>query len=106
MKAPTLHVVLLAGVISLLSLAAGATALVLAEFGAPEWVFVLLLGWLLIPGLPTLAAVLLLASFWPGPSFSAYLVVATILGFFFQFAAVWAIWSTCTKGRRSGPDED
>lgn len=79
----------------LLSLIAGAAALFLAEFGFPAWVFVLLLGWLLTFGLPTLSAVLFLARFWGGPSFQAFLALAVLLGFVFQLAAValvrWAI---------------
>ncbi len=38
----------------LASLAAVASALVLADFGAPTWIFVLLFSWLLTVGLPTL----------------------------------------------------
>lgn len=79
----------------LLSLIAGAAALFLAEFGVPAWVFVLLLGWLLTFGLPTLSGVLFLVRFWDGPSFQAFLALAVLLGFVFQLAAVslvrWAI---------------
>ncbi len=76
----------------LLSLLAGAIALVLAEFGAPVWVFVLLLGWLVTVGLPTLSAVLLLVRFWEGPSLQAFLVSAAALAFLFQFAVVLVLW--------------
>lgn len=82
---------LVAGGLSLLSLLAGATALILAEFGAPAYIFVLLLAWLLTLGLPTLAAVLLLARFWPGPSLGMFVVVAAVLAFGLQFAAVWVV---------------
>jgi drug/metabolite transporter (DMT)-like permease len=88
---PTLRDLLVGGVLCLLSLVAGASALVLAEFGAPVWVFALLLVWLLTLGLPTLVAVLLLAGFWPGPSFQTYLVAAALLALFLQFGAVSAI---------------
>jgi hypothetical protein len=74
-----------------LSLAALATALAAAEFGAPVWVFVLLLGWLLTAGLPTAAAVLVLARFWCGPSFSAFLVTAALLGLACQHLALAAL---------------
>lgn len=80
-----------AAALSFLSLIAGALALVLAEFGAPVWAFVLLFAWLLTLGLPTLAAVLLLARFWPGPSLGAFVVVTVILAFAFQFAALWMV---------------
>jgi hypothetical protein len=48
------------------SLAAGASALVLADFGGPPWVFILLGLWLLTAGLPALAGTLLVASFTQG----------------------------------------
>ncbi len=51
---------LLALLLWFLSFRAGAAAILLAQFGAPAWVFVLLLGWLLTFGLPSLCAVLLL----------------------------------------------
>src|SRR5262249_30647652 len=75
----------------LASLAAGVVALLLAEFGAPQWVFILLLVWLLTFGLPTLAAVLILAASWPGPSFGAYVLSAASLAFLFQLGAVWGV---------------
>jgi len=55
----------------LLSLAAGAAALVLADFGAPAWLFIAIGAWLLTAGLPTLVATLAVASAWgdfPFPS--------------------------------------
>ena len=92
--------VLVAGVLCLLSLTAGSAALLLAEFGAPVWVFVVLLAWLLTLGLPTLAGVLLLARFWQGPSFQAYLLSAVLLGFFFQLGAVSGIRRGINRWRR------
>jgi hypothetical protein len=83
--------ILIAGGLSVLSLAAGAAALLLAEFGAPVWVFLGLLGWLVTVGLPTLVSVLLLTRFWPGPSFGAFLVCAVLLSFLSQLAMVSAI---------------
>jgi hypothetical protein len=83
--------ILIAGGLSVLSLAAGAAVLLLAEFGAPAWVFLGLLGWLVTAGLPTLVSVLLLTRFWPGPSFGAFLVCAVLLSFLSQLAMVSAI---------------
>jgi hypothetical protein len=80
--------VLLSACLSVVSLLAGAAALVLAEFGAPAWIFVVLLAWLVTFGLPTLVSVLLLATFWPGPSFLAFVMSAGLLSFLFQFVAV------------------
>ena len=68
-----------------------AAALFLAEFGAPAWVFVLLFAWLLTVGQSTFSAVLLLARFWQGPSFQAYILSAVLLAFLFQLGAVWCI---------------
>ena len=86
---------LVGGLLWLLSLAAGTAALMLAEFGAPAWIFVVLFVWLATIGLPTLAAILLLAWLWPGRSLQAYLLSAVLLAFLFQFGAVsgvgWAI---------------
>ncbi len=72
-----------------LSLIAGAAAIVLAEFGYPVWIFVVLLGWLLTFGLPSLCAVLLLTHFWEGLPFAGFLVSATVLALLFQCTAVW-----------------
>ena len=83
----------------LLSLLAGATALVLAEFGAPVWVFVLLLGWLVTVGLPTLSAVLLLVRFWEGGSLQLFLLSAAALAFLFQFAVVSVLWRGIRRAR-------
>ena len=75
----------------LVSLIAGAAAIVLADFGAPSWVFVLLLAWLLTLGLPTVCAVLLLARYWPGPSFQTFLVSAALVALVSQWTAVWLV---------------
>jgi len=82
---------LLTSVLSFLSLIAGACALIVAEFGGPVLILIPLLVWLLTLGLPTLAAVLLTARFWPGPSLGAFVVTAALLAFVLQFAAVWAV---------------
>ncbi len=81
------------------SLLAGVTTLFLAESGAPAWVFVLLLGWLVTVGLPTLSAVLLLVRVWEGPSFQAFLVLAAVLALVFQFAAVSLVSSRLKRLR-------
>lgn len=77
-----------ASVLTALALGAGAGALLLAEFGGPVWMLVAFLVPLLTFGLPSLAAVLLLTSFWPGPSLRAFLLIGAVLAFGFQFASV------------------
>lgn len=93
--------IVLASALCLLSLGVGAGALMLAEFGASAWVFALLLTWLVTIGLPTLMAVLVLATFWPGPSFLAYVVSAIIAALFLQWGMVVAIRRGFTRRRRS-----
>lgn len=51
-------------VLGLISLLAGATTLVAADFGASPWVFLPLLVWLTTVGLPATLAVLCLAALW------------------------------------------
>jgi len=51
----------LAALTWVVSLVAGASALVLADFGGPPWVFLALGLWLFTVGLPTLAGTLLVA---------------------------------------------
>lgn len=80
-----------AGALTLIALAAGAAALIFAEFGGPVWLLVALLVPLVTLGAPSLAAVLLLAAVWPGPSLGAFMIVAAVLAFCFQVAAV-ALW--------------
>jgi len=48
----------------LLSVLSGATALALANFGGPAWIFVAIGLWLWTVGLPTLAAVLGIVFIW------------------------------------------
>jgi hypothetical protein len=76
----------------LVSLLAGVAALLLAEFGAPAWTFVLLLGWLVTFGLPTLSALLLVIRFWDSPSALAFLLLSAALTFACQFAVVSLFW--------------
>ena len=74
------------------SLLAGAFAIVLAGFGGPAWVFVVLGIWLWTIGLPTTVAVLLLVSLWGetavsiSSSLEFFAVCAVILSFCFQMA--------------------
>ena len=75
------------------SVAAGASALVLADFGGPPWVFILLGLWLLTAGLPALAGTLLVASFTQGLpvvgtlSIGPALVAMALLSLVFQSSA-------------------
>jgi hypothetical protein len=70
---------------TLVSLLAAAGAVVLADFGAPWWVFALLFAWLLTIGLPTTLALLLTASLWgrvPGLwGMGGFVVCAAALSF-------------------------
>lgn len=72
----------------LLSLIAGLVAILLAEFGGPEWVFVLLFGWLLTLGLPSLGAILVSVYLWEGLGLRGFLVSAALLALVFQYSAV------------------
>lgn len=86
-----LRQLLLSAGLSLASLSAGAGVLVLAEFGASPWIFIVLLTWLVTLGLPTLVSVLLVVRFWPGPSFAAFVVMSMLLSFLSHFLAISAI---------------
>lgn len=77
-----------AGALTVLALAAGGAALMCAEFGGPVWMLVALLVPVLTIGAPSAAAVLLLASVWPGPSFRAFLISSVVLAFGFQLSSV------------------
>ena len=68
-----------AGALTLIALAAGGTALIFAEFGGPVWLLVALLVPLVTVGAPSLAAVLLLAAVWPGPSLRGIVVGAALV---------------------------
>ena len=94
--------IFLAGGLCLSSLVAGVTALIFAEFGAPTWVFVGLLAWLLTAGLPTLTSVLLLARYWPGPSFGAFILSAIVLSFLAQLGAIAGIRWAMRRHRHLG----
>jgi hypothetical protein len=91
---------LLSAVLTALSLAAGAGALILAEFGAPAWMLVLLLGWLITVGLPTLLGVLVLAGLWQGPSFRVFVLVSILSSLLLQTLAVIAFRRAAAGWRR------
>lgn len=95
---PTRRDVLVATALCLASLAASAISLFLAEFGAPVWIFVALLAWLLSFGLPTLASVLCLAWLWPGPSLQLYVVAVATLAFLLHLGVTVAIRRAFPRG--------
>lgn len=72
---------------SLATLLAGAGCIVLAEFGGPAWVFVVLGIWLSTVGLPATVAVLLLASLWG----QAAALISSSLGFFVVCAMILSL---------------
>jgi len=81
----TRHPVRWSVVATVVSLVAATGAVVLADFGAPWWVFALLLAWLLTIGLPTTLALLLTASLWgrvPGLwGLGGFVVCGAVLSF-------------------------
>ncbi len=91
-----------ATVITAITLVAGAASVVLADFGAPVWVFGVLLLWPATVGLPSTLAVLLLASLWGHVPFAfglpGFVGVSALLAWLFQWAAVTA-WSRWRCGR-------
>ncbi len=74
--------------LSLVSLAVAASAFSLANFGAPAWVFVLLLGWMLTVGLPTSVAIVVTAFFWAGVSLPAFLATVATVALVLQLGAL------------------
>ncbi len=75
-------------VLSVVSLAVAASAFSLANFGAPAWVFVLLLGWMLTVGLPTSVAIVVTAFFWNGVSLLAFLATVATVALVLQLGAL------------------
>ena len=73
----------------LMTLVLGATAVVSADFGVSAGVFVLLFAWLLTIGLPTIFAVVTVASFWSGGGLGPFLGVAAGVSLLFQTAGVY-----------------
>ena len=86
----------------LLSLAAGVTALLLANFGEPMWYFIILFAWLLTAGLPTFVSVVFIASVWNGLPFWAFPVAASFSALLLQCGAVLLIrWGFFQMSRKS-----
>ena len=74
--------------LSLISLAVATSAFSLANFGAPAWVFVLLLGWMVTVGLPTSVAIVVTAFFWDGLSLPAFLATVATAALVLQLGAL------------------
>ena len=89
-----------------ITLVAGATVVILADFGAPGWVFGALLLWLATVGLPSTLAVLLLASLWGrtpwAAGFPGFVIVAALLAWLFQWSALVA-WTRWRNRKTSNP---
>ena len=77
------------------TLAVGALAVILADFGAPPWVFVPIWVWLLTAGLPATAAVVLVAAIWgmaPGLyGLGGFMASAAAAAAVVQTATVWLV---------------
>jgi hypothetical protein len=92
---------------AVVSLLIALVALILADFGAPWWVFAFLLLWMLTVGLPTTLALVLAATCWgrapglwgPVPC----LVCALILSAVFQWAALWTLDRLRKQPRQQAP---
>ena len=82
-----------AGFLSFVSLAVAASAFSLANFGAPAWVFVLLLGWMVTVGLPTFIAIVVTAFFWNGVSLPAFLATVAMVALVLQLGALRCVQS-------------
>lgn len=89
------HPLIAGTILALISLTAGAGAALAADFGKPAWLIIPLLALLVTAGLPTLAAVLLLASAWgkvrPFYGLEPFLVVAMLLAVLAQSAAIYML---------------
>ena len=92
--------------LSAITLVTGGTVVVLADFGAPVWVFCLLLLWPATVGLPSTLAVLLLASLWGHTSFASglpgFIGGSAALAWLFQWAAV-TVWNRWLHKETSHP---
>jgi len=81
--------------LALVSLGLGVTALLAADFGAPPWLFALLLLWLGTLGLPTTLAVLVTASCWgrcsPCYGLGPFLFLASTFAILAQVSACRAL---------------
>jgi hypothetical protein len=91
----------------LVSLMVSALLLVLGDFGAPAWVFVLCLSWLLTCGLPTTLTLLAMAAFWralPGigvPPLTAFALSGGVLSLVAQTIGFEAVVRVLKHGRKS-----
>lgn len=86
-------------VLALVSLAVATSAFSLANFGAPAWVFVLLLGWMLTVGLPTSVAIVVTAFFWNGVSLPAFLATVATGALVLQLGALRLVQRRILKRR-------
>ena len=86
-------------VLALASLAVATSAFSLANFGAPAWVFVLLLGWMLTVGLPTSVAIVVTAFFWNGVSLPAFLATVVTVALGLQLGALRLVQRRILKRR-------
>ena len=93
-------------VLSGIALVTGAAVVVLADFGAPMWVFGALLLWPATVGLPSTLAVLLLASLWGQTPLASglpgFVGASATLAWLFQWAAV-TVWNRWRHGKGSTP---
>ena len=75
---------------TLVTLTAGASAIIMADFGQPLWIFILLFLWLGTIGLPTTLGVLLVAACWGRMpdlyGLVPFVATAAGVGFLFQAA--------------------
>jgi hypothetical protein len=101
------HPVLAAIIVSVLTLVAGAAAVVLADFGAPLIVFLLLLAWLATIGLPSTVGVLLVAALWGrtlyGSGFYGFIGVAGLLALILQIASFLGLRRWLAAKRKPTP---
>jgi hypothetical protein len=81
--------------LAFISLAAGATALEAADFGASGWLVAPLLAWLATVGVPSTVAVLLIAALWgttaPFYGFWLFCIVAAIAAVVSQVYTIKAL---------------
>lgn len=75
-------------VVTLASLLIAGAAFALANFGAPAWLFALLLGWMATVGLPTSVAIAVTASLWDGVSPAAFVLSVAAFAFVLQLVSV------------------
>ena len=94
---------------SLTTLLAGAACIILADFGGPAWVFVVLGIWLWTIGLPTTVGVLLLVSLWGEAAVSIssspefFVVCTIILSLCFQTATALFVVRILKSKEEAGP---